>query len=563
MIDKITLTNIDLLRHSEQGTNIENMINTTSVIVKSEICMYDSQYKFWKNMMLGSTYIHPQEKAIGTRYEMKVDKTSKISIPRLIQSICQYVPITEQLTILFQNDKFKKLYFEFNSEKHTCVEGQFKHFCCGEVYRNNELFQSYPNAIQIEIYTDDFELCNPLQSKSGVHKLCAVYFPVNNFPKEYQSKLDYIRLVCLCYSDDINKSTQADYNNIWQLVVDDMKKLETEGICVGSINLRGTICWPSFDNLGANVSLGYAKSFTAAHYCRFCECSLRECSTVTNEKTSKIRNKENYTYHMKTIDSLDKIDYRKTFGLRNYCRLNDLKYFHITENISVDILHDFYEGAMTFVMEKLFLYMSNQKIVKKDLIIQMVMSHDYGRLNRRNIPSKIALDKSNLGQNGSQAKCLFLNFPFIFAELKENANLRKVWNSFELLSQISQIVHSTEISSDNLNELDDKVSALLTSIQTNFKVKLTPKLHNLTHYSRVIRSMGPVMNMSTIRYEGKHKTFKKIINQSCNFINVCKSLAIRHQQNISISECGLKIDLLRGSKKIVPFTEYIGNEVTI
>lgn len=39
LIDKIASTNIYVLRHSEQNNNIENMITTTSEIVKSEICI--------------------------------------------------------------------------------------------------------------------------------------------------------------------------------------------------------------------------------------------------------------------------------------------------------------------------------------------------------------------------------------------------------------------------------------------------------------------------------------------------------------------------------------------
>lgn len=557
LIDKITLTNIDLLRHCVPDSSIENIINTTSLIVSSEISMHDSLYKFGKNMMDRASYVHPEERAISSRYEMKVDKISKISIPRLIQSTCQFVPITDQLKIMFENEKFRNLYFEYNSDNHICVEGQFKRFCCGTIYKNNQLFQSDSKALQIEIYTDDLEICSPLQSKSGIHKLCAVYFSVNNFPIEYKSKLNFIRLVSLCYSDDINKSTQADYNNIWQLVVNDIKKLETKGIDIGTTTLRGTICWIAFDNLGANVCLGYAKSFSAGYYCRMCECSANECGTVTREMTAKVRNREKYSNCMKTIDSLDKIDYKKTFGLRTYCCLNNLTYFHITENISVDLSHDIYEGSMPLIMEKIFLYVMREKILKKDELIQMIASHDYGRLNRRNKPSNISLGGSHLGQNGSQTYCLFLNLPFIFATFRGNSKLRKVWSNYELLSQISQIVHSREISSIDLNELNNKISALLTSFKTNFDEKVTPKLHNLTHYSRVIRNMGPVVNMNTIRYEAKHKVFKNIVNKTCNFINVCKTLAIRHQQNMSISDEGLKIESSCGGRKLLEFCEHI------
>lgn len=295
LIVKLSTTITNLYHSSKKDSGqIVNIIDIAKDLVCSELGVYRTKYRHDKNISSRSSYIHPEERAIGTRYEMKMDPVNKTcSIPRLVQSSCQFVPITKQIQVLFENEEFKKLYLKHNAEGHECIEGKYRHFCCGEVFKHNELFRSDPYAIQIQLYTDDFEICNPLQSKAGVHKLCAVYFSIKNFPEEYQSKLNYIRLVCLCYSDDINKTTEADYNNIWQIIVEDIKILETIGIRVGSTAIRGTICWPSFDNLGANISLGFAKSFTAAYFCRFCECSSNECSKAAKEIASKVRTKDN------------------------------------------------------------------------------------------------------------------------------------------------------------------------------------------------------------------------------------------------------------------------------
>lgn len=159
--------------------------------------------------------------------------------------------------------------------------------------------------------------------------------------------------------------------------------------------------------------------------------------------------------------------------------------------------------------------------------------------NKKNIPSIIALSKKDLGQNGSQSKCLFSHFPLIFYHFRNDRKLLGIWNSMESLATISQIVHSDEISSENLRELEDSVSVFLNSIKTNFKTKLSPKLHNLTHYHRVIISMAPVVHQNTIRFEGKHKVLKEIMNRMRNFQNPCKSIAVRHQQHISISDFGM------------------------
>lgn len=546
MIEQINAVNIELVLDPHNETSPERIMSMTKDLVQSEISLYATEYKFRKKISSTSSYVHPEERAIGTRYEMKRLRNDKIAIPRCVPSTLQFVRITETIKSFFEDEKFRYLYFKHNSENHICVEGQYKSFCCGSVYKENELFSSDPYALQIQLFHDDFELCSPLQSKAGVHKLNGLYFKIINFPIQYQSKLNYIGLVSLCHSDDIYKSTQADFNNIWEIVVEDISRLETEGIMVGSKRIRGTICWPSFDNLGANVSLGFAGSFTAQYYCRFCECSAIECSTLTEEIESKIRTKENYATHIKIIESMEKIDYGKTHGVKRYCFLNELKYFDMTKNISVDILHDLYEGAMPFVLNLVIDYMIDSKIIKKNELVQMVQFYDYGEMNQKNIPSTLAIGKHSLGQNGSQLKCLFMHFPFIFEKFENHRTLLKVWNTVKTLANVSQIVHSAEISIENLDELQDAISTLLTSIQTNFKKKLTPKLHNLLHYVRIIKSMGPVCYMNIIRFESKHRVFKKLISRSPNFKDVCKTLAVRHQQQFSMGKLGLIDEMSSG-----------------
>lgn len=340
LVEELNNINIKILDDPENDFAPVHILNTTNNLVHSELNLYETAYKFNKKVRSNSAYVHPEERVIGTRIEMKRCSKSNIAIPRMIQSTFQFVPITKTLESLFRNEDFRNLYLKHNSGKHVCTAGQYKYFCCGSVYKNNELFRNNPHTLQIQVYTDDFETCNPVQSKKGIHKLCAVYFQIKNLPVRVQSKLNNIFVVSLCHSDDINKSTQSDFNNIWEVIVRDIKQLETDGIDIGSMKIKGTICWPSFDNLGANVSLGYAAGFTASYFCRFCECDSTECKTMTEEKESKIRTREKYASCVKVAESLEVIDYRQTLGVRRYCLLNELNYFHITENISADILHD-------------------------------------------------------------------------------------------------------------------------------------------------------------------------------------------------------------------------------
>ena len=44
-------------------------------------------------------------------------------------------------------------------------------YCDGSHYLNHPIFSKDNNALQIQLYYDEMDVCNPIGSKSGVHKL--------------------------------------------------------------------------------------------------------------------------------------------------------------------------------------------------------------------------------------------------------------------------------------------------------------------------------------------------------------------------------------------------------
>lgn len=64
-------------------------------------------------------------------------------------------------------------------------------------------------------------------------------------------------------------------------------------------------------------------------------------------------------------------------------------------------------------------------------------------------------------------------------------------------------------------------------------IELLPKHHFLEHYPQMIRLFGPLVSQWTMRFEGKHSFFKKVVKQTSCFKNVPLSLATRHQMTIS------------------------------
>lgn len=284
-------------------------------------------------------YAAPQELPIGTRFELERIEGMNLAIPRRIQSTYEYVPISETIRSLFRREDFKSLYMEYNSttqSKHTCAFFFFLHkrFCCGEKFKKTEIFQANPNCLQIQIATDEFEPCKTFQSKAGSHKICAVYFVIRNMPSRFLSKLNNIYLVCLCNSNDL-KTKETDFNNIWSLIVEDIGNLENVGIDIGdNVDVKGTLSYLCYDNLGGNSSLGLVESFKAFFYCRICEMAKEKCQHSSKEDPKLLRNKKTYMEQIAVVDASEKVNFSQTKGIKRFCVLNNLKYiwkiFHFT-----------------------------------------------------------------------------------------------------------------------------------------------------------------------------------------------------------------------------------------
>lgn len=192
--------------------------------------------------------------------------------------------------------------------------------------------------------------------------------------------------------------------------------------------------------------------------------------------------------------------------------------------------------------------MIKHKLIKEQEIKNKIKFYDYGWKNRRNIPSQLNLNKSNLNQNAAQMLCLFQHLPFILYEYRDNEAVKKVWVCMQSLLRVTQIVYSSVIGEDDLKDLDDNTRLHLESIKEVFEARLKPKHHFMTHYSSVIRAMGPIKEMSMFRFEAKHRMLKECLGDSRNFINITKTICERHQQRLACT-ANIYTDHFNHSKK--------------
>lgn len=56
-----------------------------------------------------------------------------------------------------------------------------------------------------------------------------------------------------------------------------------------------------------------------------------------------------------------------------------------------------------------------------------------------------------------------------------------------------------------------------------FGQKLLPKHHFMVHYAAIIKKMGPIVFLWSMRFEAKHNYFKMLCHSYHNFKNICKT----------------------------------------
>lgn len=143
-------------------------------------------------------YIEPVEKFVGYRTENIFDAKTSTFKPHDVHETFQYVPIIEVLKLIMSNPVAREA---INSEK-SSRGGTIASSIDGTYFKTHPFFSKYLNALRIELYADEFEIVNPLGSKTGVHKILAFYYRIQNLPQHVNSSLGNIHVLFFCAEQD-------------------------------------------------------------------------------------------------------------------------------------------------------------------------------------------------------------------------------------------------------------------------------------------------------------------------------------------------------------------------
>jgi len=111
-------------------------------------------------------------------------------------------------------------------------------FTDGEAYRKSDFFQD-PKAIRLLLYTDAFEVANPLRSGRKKHKIHAIYYILGNLLTHNRSNIDQIQLIMLCRDVDFAK---FPIEKVYGSLIKDLHELETVGLDIIGTTVRGNLC---------------------------------------------------------------------------------------------------------------------------------------------------------------------------------------------------------------------------------------------------------------------------------------------------------------------------------
>lgn len=443
----------------------------------------------------------------------------------------QYIPILESLRVLLsRKDIVDKIVRIHETRRETLIgkEILYRSYKDGLHCKENTLFSGEELSLSITLYADDFEVCNPLGTSRKTHKLCAVYWVLNNLPPDSHSNLSSIFLCILCKTDNVKS---FGYDKVLEPLLHDLRSLEVDGIFVPQLDksLKGTVQIIAADNLGAHGIAGFVENFTGPFICRFCTATASDIqSHEVRSGTFILRTKETHETHVRAaIDSGTSY-----FGVKRGCPFTGaLSHFHVVSGYPPDIAHDLFEGIVPVEIAHCLKLLISKKYISLDDINNSILHFPYKWTDKTNKPHTLPQNLSSrktIGGNAHENWCLLRLLPFLIGpKIPEH---EPVWQVLLDLKQIVELVVSPVHSEESIAYLESKISDHRQRYQEVFpNNKLLPKHHYIEHYPQLIQLFGPLVGLWTIRFEAKHSFFKKIMKHTSCFKNVPLSLAVKHQ----------------------------------
>ena len=441
------------------------------------------------------------------------------------QHTYMYVPVLTSLQQLLQ----KRDVHEKVKESTPHVPGQYFSHCDGSHYRENQLLSDEGDKLSIILYVDDFEIANPLGTSKKIHKICGVYWTLANIPAKYRSVLHSTQLALLCNSNDVR---QFGYQKVFAPLLADLKTLEEVGVYIETFGdcLKGTVYSVVADNLVAHGLAGFNESFRSTYFCRFClatQTEMQNSDAVTGG--FEMRRKDS---HDSLVQELQTNETEDNYGVKRSCVLSDyLSFFHPITGFPPDVLHDLFEGVVPVELAHCLKGLISKKYFTLEELNKAILCFPYQHSDKVDRPHTVPQNFASRGTicgNGHENHTLLRLLPVLIGFRVPEGD--KIWEVLMELKDIVELAVCHSFTDDTIQYMASKILDHRQLLQEVFpNLRLRPKHHYIEHYPFLIKCFGPLVHLWAMRFEGKHKVFKKIVRDTNNYKNVLKTLAERHQ----------------------------------
>lgn len=369
-------------------------------------------------------------------------------------------------------------------------------------------------------YADGYGVNNPLRSKS-----CSIESNYFSFPT-----LEHPLAESNIISGAFMKSKDLDdfgTDKCFKHYVKQFNNLAENGII---FTIKGKKTRVKFllnlilgDNLGINKYFDM-NNHASKNSCRFCRLSTDFTRSSSKENPEAMRTIENYDQDIEEND-------HKATGIKKKSSLNKIKHWHVTQNKHVDVMHDWFEGILHYVMCFIILALIGCKYFTLDMLNNRIRTFSYGSIEIGNKPTEITekhLTSKSLRMTARQLWCFTNYFGFMIGEFVTDKN-NPIWLFYLKVLELQDIIMGTKFDDETLDRLKKLIDEFNTDYVTLSKDTLKPKFHNLTHYPNIIRHSGPPRFYSSLRFEAKHQFYKKYAHAITSRKNVLLTLAIKSQ----------------------------------
>lgn len=302
----------------------QEQLDTLIAIYNNPFNQIGTPHLLYSYLTLRNLYVAPQEISIDKVYRMVNGQQKEKFLT------AQFIPLQRLFTnFLSIPDVMTTIKAELaKSETST----KLCSFLDGALWKKNlETVKSRRSGTYIPIlhYYDDFETCNPLGSKAGVHKLGGNYTVVLALPPRFNSVLNNLLLSEVFHSSD---RTQFSNSAVFKSIISHYDILARNGILVGGEQVYPLLQLCSGDNLSINGYMGFVESFAANYCCRFCKISRHEFPLNFYDNADLYRTIENYSSDVAS-GAVSRT------GIKEECPFNSLRqstgiiYIHVLNNL--------------------------------------------------------------------------------------------------------------------------------------------------------------------------------------------------------------------------------------